>query len=374
MSSKRVDRARPYRVRHLWTYTHPEVVHSSYGRAMLLPRDGHGQRVHEATLTVTPEPEEAGEHSDLHGNTVSYFHVTQEHSCLTVMATSLVSVTRRRPDPTGTPSVPWELVVASVSSMRATGQGGQGEGPSSVLAITESALASELAAPDDGLREYAMGSFRPGAALVSAALDLARRIAADHTYDGDAAPTGRPAVTLARRTGCSADLAHLMAACLRSMGLAARYVSGYVVGETGDDALGDGATRGGAPVDGNGDAGDGAARAGAAAVSPASATASLRGVGTTHAWVGVWVPGGGWIHLDPANARFVDERYIALAWGRDLGDVPPLQGIVYTPGAGSSLVTELRIDPVGNGEVRRLRAAAEAGVSEPAVPAPGGAG
>ncbi|MHB1064311.1 MAG: transglutaminase family protein [Georgenia sp.] len=372
MSSKRGDQARHYRVRHLWTYTYPEVVRSSYGRAMLLPRDGHGQRVHEATLTVTPEPEETGEHQDLHGNTVSYFHVTQEHSCLTVMATSLVSVTRRRPDPTGTPSVPWELVVASVSSMRATGQGGQGEGPSSVLAITESALASELAAPDDAVREYAMGSFRPGKALVGAALDLARRIAADHTYDGDAAPTGRPAVTLARRTGCSADLAHLMVACLRSMGLAARYVSGYVVGEADDDAPGGDEARGGTP--GNGDAGDDAAREGATAASAASATASHRGVGTTHAWAGVWVPGGGWIHLDPANARFVDGRYIALAWGRDLGDAPPLQGIVYTPGAGSSLVTELRIEPVSNSELRRLRATAESGVSEPAAPAPGGAG
>lgn len=337
MSGKRADQARRYAVEHVWAYTYPEEVTSSYGRAMLLPRDGHGQRVHEAELTVDPAPLHDGQHRDLHGNTVSYFHVTQPHTRLTVTATSLVSVTRRRPDPSGTPAVPWEQVVASVSSMRATGQGAQGEGPSSVLGITESALPSELAAPDDDVREYAMGSFRPGAAVVGSALDLARRIATDHAYEADGALTGRPAVTLARRTGGSADLAHLMVAGLRSMGLAARFVSGYVVDE--DAGPADGAE--------TADPDDGA---------PAAAsTGSHRGVGTTHAWAGVWVPGGGWIHLDPANARFVDGRYITLAWGRDLGDVPALQGIVDTAGTGSALATELRVESLTSGGLRRLR-------------------
>lgn len=338
MSGKRADQARRYAVEHVWTYTYPEEVTSSYGRAMLLPRDGHGQHVHEAELAVTPAPLHAGQHRDLHGNTVDYFHVTQPHTRLTVTATSLVSVTRRRPDPTGTPAVPWEQVVASVSSMRATGQGAQGEGPASVLGITESALPSELAAPDDDVRDYAMGSFRPGTAVIASALDLARRIATDHAYDPGGAPTGWPAVTLARRAGGSADLAHLMVAGLRSMGLAARFVSGYVVDE---------------------DPADGAATADTAddGAPAAPSTGSRRGVGTIHAWVGVWVPGGGWIPIDPANARFVDGRYITLGWGRDLGDVPALQGIVDTSGTGSTLATELRIDLLTTGGLRRRRSA-----------------
>lgn len=342
MSGKRPDLARHYRVRHQWTYTYPDVVHSSYGRATLLPRDGHGQRVHEATLAVTPEPAEVDEHRDIHGNPISYFHVTREHRGLEVVAESLVSVMRRAPDPVGVPHVSWELTVAAVAAMRATGQGAQGEGPTSVLTVTESALPSELAAPDDTVLEYAMASFRPGTPLVAAALDLARRIATDHAYH-PGAPTGRPAVTLGRRTGGSADLAHLMAAGLRSMGLAARYVSGYVTGA---------AAPAGPDLDENGPDDP----SGMADLEDDDETSSHRGVGTMHAWVGVWVPGGGWIHVDPANARFVDGRYVTLAWGRDLGDVSPLQGIVYTPGAGSTLSTDLTIERVSLGEVRRSRA------------------
>ncbi|KAE8762758.1 hypothetical protein GB883_17740 [Georgenia thermotolerans] len=199
--------------------------------------------------------------------------------------------------------------------MRATGIGEHGEGPASVLAIVESALPSELITPEESVREYAMPSFGPGTPLAHVVAGLSRRI----REDVDDAPPSRegPAPlpeVLARRAGSSHDRAHLLVACMRSMGLAARYVSGYVA------PADDGATE---PHD----AADDGARQGPVA------------------WASVWLPGGGWIHVDPTADRFIDNRYVILGWGRDHHDVAPLRGVVYGGGAGSSVRTEVRITP-----------------------------
>jgi len=293
---------RHYRLVHRSTYTYPGPVTSSYGRAMLLPRDGAGQRVHRAALAVSPGPAQQAEHTDLGGNRSDYFHVTSEHTVLEVVATSLVTVTRRRADAATLPQVPWERVVASLSGMRATGRGEHGEGPSSVMAIVESALASDLAAPDEQVLEYALPSFRPGAPLVPVVAGLAHRVHEDlaHRPGPTAEPTALAEV-LGTRAGTSQDLAHLTIAALRALGLSARYVSGYV------DAA------------------------------PAAGPERPGGTDGVHGWVAVWVPGGGWLHVDPANDVLVDERYVVLAWGRDAGDVPPLRGITYSAGDGAEM-------------------------------------
>jgi transglutaminase-like putative cysteine protease len=290
---------RHYRLVHRTTYRYPEPVTSSYGLAMLLPRDGHGQRVHSAALAVEPSSD-AAEHTDIHGNRCTYFHVTHPHTVLEVVATSLVSVTRRRLDPTTVPQVPWERVAAAVSVMRTTGHGSQGEGPGSVLAVVDAALPSPLAEPGEAVLEYALPSFGPGTPLVRAVADLSRRIREDFTYrpGSTTVHTGLPEL-LARRTGVCQDFAHVMIAGLRSMGLAARYVSGYI--ET----------------------------------SPPPGREKLRGVDASHAWVAAWLPGGGWLHVDPTNDQFIDSRYVELGWGRDFRDVSPLRGIVYSAGGGT---------------------------------------
>lgn len=303
-SNRRGGEERHLRLAHRATYTYPAPVTGSYGVAMLLPRAGAGQRVHAADLAVTPGPAEAADHLDLHGNRVSYFHVTEPHTTIEVCATSVVSVARRRLDPAAALPVGWERVAASVSGMRATGIGEHGEGPASVLAIVESALPSELIAPAESVREYALASFGPGTPLVHVVAGLSRRIREDvaDVPPGREGPAPLPEV-LASRAGSSHDRAHLLVACMRSMGLAARYVSGYVAPPASDDR----------PAQG------------------------------PRAWASVWLPGGGWIHVDPTADQFIDNRYVILGWGRDHHDVVPLRGVVYDGGAGSSMRTEVSI-------------------------------
>ncbi|MPV38300.1 transglutaminase family protein [Georgenia subflava] len=306
--------ARHYRLEHRSTYAYPEPVTSSYGRAVLLPSDVGGQRVHRSRLAVTPTPAEAAEHRDVSGNRSSYFHVTAEHTVLEVVATSVVTVSRRRPDPATVPQLPWEQVVAAVSGIRATGRGEQGEGPGSVVAIVESALPSQHVAPDEEVLEYALPSFSPGTPLVRVVADLSRRIHHDIAYrPGTTAVGTRLPELLAQRSGVCQDLTHLLIACLRVMGLSARYVSGYVetpsAREERDDA--------------------------------------------PHAWAAVWLPGGGWIHVDPTNDRMVDDRYVQVGWGRDHADVSPLRGIVRTFGPGADLSVEIDLAALTTAELDR---------------------
>ncbi|MFD1506176.1 transglutaminase family protein [Georgenia yuyongxinii] len=335
---------RSYRLVHRTSYTYRAAVTTSYGLAMLLPREWSGQRVHQASLTFLPGAAETAEHRDLHGNRVSYFQITAEHTSLDVVASSVVTITRRPLDLANTVQVPWERAVASVSGMRATGQGEQGEGPTAVLAVVESALPSELVLPDEAVREYAMPSFGPTTALVRVVAELAGRIHRDvpeapigdgsagagNGLAGDGGGSATPSHVLARRFGSSADRAHLLVASLRSMGLAARYVAGYVA--RGVDVGG---------ADGPHDRADGPHdRADGHHDGPDAATG-----GCVRSWAAVWLPGGGWVHVDPTGARFIDNRYIVLGWGRDQADVQPLRGVVYGGDAGSP-AEELELEVV----------------------------
>lgn len=312
---------RHYRLTHLTTYTYPEEVTSSYGRAVLLPRPGGGQQVHASRLLVTPEPAEMREHRDFHGNLSSYFHVTEPHTQLQVRSSSVLTVTRRQADPSRLPSVPWELAAQAVRTVFSpeTRAGGSVAGG---LAIAESRLTSPMVDLDEQVREYASHSFAPGRPLPAVVEDLCHRIFSDFTYrSGSTTVHTRLPEVLERRTGVCQDFAHLLIGCARSMGLAARYVSGYIE------------TR------------------------PPQGQPKLRGVDASHAWASVWLPGGGWLHVDPTNDQFIDNRYVVLGTGRDYRDVSPLRGIVYTEGRGSRLEVGVDLWPIAAAEVQEQAAA-----------------
>ncbi|MGC5614877.1 transglutaminase family protein [Georgenia sp. Z1491] len=314
-----------YRLEHRTTYTYETTVTSSYGRALILPRQVGGQHVHATSLTVTPEPGEIAEHLDVHGNRVTYFHVTSDHTELEVVARSLLTIDRRS-DPARLPHVAWEESAAQVAVMRATGQAEHGEGASSVMSIVDHSLPSEHASPGESVLAYAAESFAPDRPLVAAAWDLCHRIFTDLEY-APGTTTVRTTLEeiLERRRGVCQDYAHLMVAALRAVGQSARYVSGYIE------------TR------------------------PPPGREKLRGVDATHAWVAVWVPGGGWVHLDPTNDQFVDSRYVVLGWGRDFRDVSPLSGIVYRDEGSSTLDVGVDLWPVDQAELTDLVARAERG-------------
>jgi transglutaminase-like putative cysteine protease len=164
-----------------------------------------------------------------------------------------------------------------------------------------------------GVAAYAAESFAPGRPLGEAAADLCRRIHDDFDYVSGST-TVRSTVTdlLSGGEGVCQDFAHLAVAGLRSRGLPARYVSGYL------ETL------------------------------PPPGKAKLRGVDASHAWFSVWT-GDGWLDLDPTNDRVVDEQFVVLAHGRDYGDVPPLKGVIFTDSAKSVMAVSVDMERVEAG-------------------------
>ncbi|MFV0254358.1 MAG: transglutaminase N-terminal domain-containing protein, partial [Beutenbergiaceae bacterium] len=218
---------RHYRLTHRTRYSYPQEVTASYGRALVLPRPGGGQQVHASKLEITPEAAHTTEHRDYHGNTSSYFHVTQPHSNLQVQSSSVLSVTRRPADPERLPKVAWEVAAQAVRTVFDGNSGGpSGAG---ALAIAEARLPSASVEIDESVRTYAAASFGPGRTVVEVVQDLSRRIFADFTYRSGSTTvdTTLPQV-LEHRMGVCQDFAHLLIGCVRSMGLSARYISGYI--------------------------------------------------------------------------------------------------------------------------------------------------
>lgn len=292
------------RVRHRASYTYSAPVPRTYGRAIMLPRDGGGQRVLGSRLAIEPPAAYSNEHRDFHGNRSTFFQVDVPHAVLGVDATSVVSVTRRQARPERAPSISWSRAAEVIHTLGVPGRGtpeehGVGEG--AVTAIAESTLASPLVELSESVRGFAASSFGPGTPLALAIVDLAARVSA---HSGEAT---------------ASELAHGYIACMRSMGQAARYVTGYVCGA----------------VDAKGEA--------------------LRGTGTLHAWASVWVPGGGWLHVDPSNDQLIDNRYVVVGWGRDRLDVTPLRGVTYTEDlAAASVDVDVDVVEVEEAEARAI--------------------
>jgi len=180
------------------------------------------------------------------------------------------------------------------------------------LEATQFVLASPLAAPGDRYRAYALESFPEGRPLLECVESLCARIHADFRYKPGSTSVATPLIQVfRRRRGVCQDFAHVGIACLRSVGLPARYVSGYL------ETL------------------------------PAPGRPKLTGVDGSHAWFSVLVPGAGWLDVDPTNDQFVNDRYVVTAYGRDYGDVPPLGGVIYTEGKTEELKVAVDMVPIG---------------------------
>jgi len=301
-------RSRRYRVQHRTVYSYSDDVSSSYGRAYLTPREARGQRLIEHEVLIDPVPSDSSVGADVYGNVTLYFHVTSEHRRLEVTGNSVVEVDR---PVSHQDAMPWEAARPTVAS-----------GPLA-MEFTLDLLPPEITAE---VGAYAAQSFPPGRPLGAAVAELNSRIHADFTYkSGSTTVTTRVADVFAARKGVCQDFARIGAACLRSRGLAARYVSGYL------------------------------------ATDPPPGKPRLVGADATHAWAAVWVPGDGpaasevpgaegrWVDFDPTNDQFADERYVTLAWGRDYADVPPLRGIIYTDAKESSITVAVDLAPINPG-------------------------
>ncbi len=244
---------------------------------------------------VEPAPSSWSDRADFYGNTVTSFVVDGPFEELSVTATSVVEVTGTGPLPAGAPT--WDDVRTRLAEDLSR----------PMLDAREFCFESPLVSLSRAVRTYAEPSFPAGRPLVDAVTELTGRIHRDFVYDPGVTTVTTPlGEILEHRHGVCQDFAHLAVGCLRSMGLAARYVSGYL--ET----------------------------------APAPGEDRLIGADASHAWPSVLVPGWGWLDVDPTNDGVVGPSYVTTAWGRDYSDVSPLKGIVF--GGGDSHTLEVAVD------------------------------
>jgi transglutaminase-like putative cysteine protease len=275
-----------YRVIHTTTYEYTEPVSLCQNVAHLTPREGPGQTCLESSLAIHPLPAVVVERVDYFGNPSTFFAVQEPHRELKMTAVHRVEVVPRlQPDPSVTPQ--WEQVRDLLKIDRSR----------DVLDASQFVCDSRYIKAAPELAEYAMTSFGEGRRILDAALDLTARIHADFEYDPQSTTVATAlSEVFAQRCGVCQDFAHLQIACLRSIGLAARYVSGYLSTE------------------------------------PPPGCVPLIGADATHAWLSIFCPGLGWIDLDPTNNQIPAEGHILLAWGRDYDDVSPVKGVVLGGG------------------------------------------
>lgn len=291
-----------YRVEHRTTYSYDDDVTDSLGIAHLVPRSLPWQQVSGYDVVVTPEPGDLGRDADYYGNTVTFFQVTEPHAELVVVGGGEVDVVAPVVDEVAA-ARPWEELRPLVHP----------DAPGAWRA-TDFALASAAVPIHGGARDYAASSLVPGRPVGEAVTDLVHRIHADFDYDATATTvTSTVPEILAKRAGVCQDFAHLTLSALRSHGLAARYVSGYLATE------------------------------------PAPGQPRMVGADASHAWVAVWLGGEEWLALDPTNDQRQDDRYVTVAWGRDYGDVPPLKGVIFTEARTSTLSVSVDVAPLGPG-------------------------
>ena len=286
-----------YDVRHRTTYRYSQPVSISHHVLHLAPRACDDQVVHGAAIGIEPGPAVRNDAVDYFGNQVTFATIQQQHEELVIEASSRVDVTAaRRTAPSQT--MAWDRVFGHLGQDSAAGN----------LAILQFAFDSPHAAANPELADYARESFVPDRPVLEAALDLTRRIHADFSYQSGTTSVSTPVEEVFRlRRGVCQDFAHLQLACLRALALPARYVSGYLL------------TR------------------------PPPGKEKLVGSDASHAWVSTWCQQAGWVDLDPTNDTIAGEEHITLAWGRDYGDISPVNGVIF---GGGEHIIDVAVDVI----------------------------
>lgn len=276
-----------FAVSHRTAYSYADAVSICHNIAHLSPRVTQRQTPLAGRLDIKPKPRVIVNFTDYFGNHAHFFAIDESHIELSATSTLTVEVTPVLPLPED--SLSWEKACALTSQS---------------LEAYPFTLGSTYVKPSPQLEAYALRSFLPARTLLDAALDLTRRIHQDFEYDPSSTTVATPLESVFRdRRGVCQDFAHLQIACLRSLGLAARYTSGYI------------------------------------RTLPPPGKERLVGADATHAWVSIYCPPVGWIDLDPTNNMLPSTDHITVAWGRDFEDVSPIKGVILGGGEHSVAVS-----------------------------------
>ena len=288
-----------YNITHKTHYHYGDTVPECFNLVRLNPRTVSNQFCHRHELTISPRPSTRSKRVDFFGNHIEQFAIHEPHAELTVESMTKIEVTAPTyPTAESTPN--WKTVAEMPRS--------------------EDLLVAQLRYPSRHIRTnadfatYAGESFTSDRPVLTAAIELMDRIHHDFIFDTNATTVSTPVETVfEKRAGVCQDFAHFQIACLRSLGIPARYVSGYL------------------------------------RTLPPPGKARLIGADASHAWVSVYCgeskDGSVWVDLDPTNNVLPTTSHTTLGWGRDYADVCPIQG-VFTGGGATVLRVEVDVEPL----------------------------
>lgn len=290
-----------YLVVHTTSYGYSDPVPLCQNEVHLAPRDTHRQHLLAQRLSISPTPQRIDTALDYFGNHVHWFMIQDRHSELAVTATSEVEIAPPN-EIVAESTPPWESVREAARQLDA-------------LSALQYVFDSPHIAAAPALADYARESFPPERPWMEAVLDLCARIFHDFKYDPTATNVSTPLdQVLEMRRGVCQDFAHLQIGCLRSLGLPARYVSGYLLTQ------------------------------------PPPGQPRLVGADASHAWLAAWCPGVDWVELDPTNNVVPRLDHITVGWGRDYSDVCPIKG-VFIGGGEHKMHVSVDVQALTNGDV-----------------------
>jgi transglutaminase-like putative cysteine protease len=282
-----------YKTTHTTTYRYEQSVAQSISEARLTPRSFDRQRVLEVHIDVQPRFATLETRTDYFGNAATTIAVFGKHEQFVVTSTSVVELGIR--PAAEFPVIPWESVRDSLAVPR----------DDESLVASEFIFESPYVPHVKPVAEYARTTFTSGRPLVESLRELKHRIHKEFLYKPESTSIEVPLQeVMEKRHGVCQDFAHVMIGAVRSVGLAARYVSGYL--------------RSGADV---------------------------QGAEASHAWVSAWVPGVGWVDFDPTNDVMPTDGHVTVGWGRDFGDVTPVKGVALG-GGGQTVEVEVHVLPI----------------------------
>jgi transglutaminase-like putative cysteine protease len=283
-----------YRITHKTAYRYSDPVSLCHSEAHLRPRDTDKQRCLLQRLDIDPIPASVTTRTDFFGNPIHYFRIEQPHTGLSVTSVSVVELQAGKETRHEHSMQTWSDAVHALASSTDPERHD----------VRSYYLDSPLISVSADVAAYAERFFLPGLLLRAAVHDLMDAIHSEFTYDpGFTTVTTPPSEVLRHRRGVCQDFAHFAIACLRSRGLAARYVSGYI------------------------------------ATLPPPGSQKLVGADASHAWFSVYDPTAGWLDFDPTNNQIPMDRHITTAWGRDYADITPLKGIAFGGGVHTAQVS-----------------------------------
>jgi transglutaminase-like putative cysteine protease len=273
-----------YIITHTTEYFYQEPIGLCQNIARLIPRTFNGQTCLNSEIKIDPTPDVYNRYDDFFGNHVTYYAIEQEHKKLSVAVTSHVQIVKKHWEWQSIPTISWEESIKILSATNAEN-----------IDIRQFLAPTYMTKVSPEIKQYAGVSFLPGRPFFEAVYDLMQRIYRDFEFKSGLTKVATPVnEVLHLRKGVCQDFAHLAIACIRSMGLPARYISGYIetIKQPGKE--------------------------------------KLVGADASHAWFSVFIPGMGWVDFDPTNNQIPTFQHITVGWGRDYADIAPLKGVIQS--------------------------------------------